>query len=294
LPSGVTRTALKLPSTDRCASVIAGTYVAIIDNQQLLVLDRVPGTSHVRAEGLRNGETTWTIALQDVEATTVQAALDGRWRAFSQRGRQFTRLDGQVGISAVTSTRWTVMADQQSYIDMPRNNGGREALAVAAIWQAPVFTALWMDWRQTTRLLRVDDTNTSELATTHLRVDCPVPPIGVVSYVCVSFDGRWSRVWRVDLGSGTFRPIAETRRMIWNPRQPSEGRLAAIANGRPLLADLDARTLITLMPDKYCWAQDVAVTQGVAVAACSEGHTTTVTKYRLPVGSGSNPEPTTH
>jgi hypothetical protein len=164
---------------------------------------------------------------------------------------------------------------------MPRNNGGREALAIAAIWRAPVFTSLWMDWRQTTRLLRVDDTNTSELATTHLRVDCPVTPIGVGGYVCVSFDGRWSRVWQVDLGSGTLRPIAETPHLIWNPRQPSEQHLAGIANGRPLLADLDAQTLITLVPDKYCWAQDVGMAQDVAVAACSEGQTTTVTKYRL-------------
>jgi Zn-dependent protease with chaperone function len=256
--------------------------VAIIDNQRLLVLDRVPGTSHVRAENLRNGETLWTIALHDVEATTVQAAPDGRWRAFSHRGRQFTRLDGRIGVSTVTSTQWKVMSDQQSYIDMPRNNGGREALAVAAIWRAPVLTSLWMDWRQTTRLLRVDDTNTSELATTNLRVDCPVTPIGVGGYVCVSFDGRWSRVWQVDLGSGTLRPIAEAPHMIWNPRQLSEQHLVGIANGRPLLVDLDAQTLITLAPDQYCWVMDVAIAQETMVGICGDGRATTVTQYRLP------------
>lgn len=256
--------------------------VAIIDNQRLLVLDRVAVTSHMHAEDLRNGETVWTLPPQDVQLTTVQAAPDGRWRAFSHRGRQFTRLDGRVGLSVVTATQWKVMAKEQSYVDMPRNDGRREALAVAAMWHAPVFTSRWTDWRQTTRLLRIDETKTSELAMSHLRVDCPVTPIGVGGYVCVSFDGRWSRVWHVDLGNGALTPIAETPHLIWNPRQSSQQHLAAIANGRPLLADLDARTLITLVPDKYCWAQDIGVTQDVAVVACNEGHTTSVTKYELP------------
>jgi hypothetical protein len=98
----------------------------------------------------------------------------------------------------------------------------------------------------------------------------------------VSFDGRWSRVWQVDLGSGTLRPIAEAPHMIWNPRQLSEQHLVGIANGRPLLVDLDAQTLITLAPDQYCWVMDVAIAQETMVGICGDGRATTVTQYRLP------------
>jgi Zn-dependent protease with chaperone function len=256
--------------------------VAIIDSRRLLVLDRAAGSSQVRAEDLRSGEALWAIALPDLDVTTVQAAPDGRWRAFSHRGRQFERLDGRIGTTPINSTRWTVAADNRSYVDMPRNDGGRDALAVAAIWQGPVLSPQLSDWRQTTRLLRVDSARTSELATSNLRVECPVTPIEVSGYVCISFDGRWSRVWQVDLGSGTLMPIAETRQMIWNPWQPSEQHLAGVANGRPLLADLDSQTLITLVPDKYCWALDVAIAREVMVGICGDGSATTVMQYRLP------------
>jgi len=255
--------------------------VAIIDDQRLLVLDRTRGTSQLRVEDLRSGGTTWTIALP-VDVTAVQAAPDGRWRAFSQRGREFVRLDGRVGASPIDSTRWTVTADNRSYVDMPRTDGSRDALALALIWNSPVLSPLLSDWRQTTRLLRVDDANTSELATSHLKVECPVMPIEVTGYMCISFDGRWSRVWKVELGTNMLMPIAETRHLIWNPWQPSEQRLIGAANGRPLLADLESQTLFSLVPDKYCFVMDVAIAQKVMVGICGDGRATTVMQYRLP------------
>lgn len=255
--------------------------VAIIDDQRLLVLDRARGSSQLRAEDLRGGGTIWTTALP-VDVTAVQAATDGRWRAFSQRGRQFVRHDGRVGVSAIDSTRWTVTADNRSYVDMPRTDGGGAALALAQMFHSPVLSPQLSDWRQTTRLLRVDDANTRELGTSHLKVECPVMPIEVIGYVCVSFDGRWSRVWKVDLGSSTLVPIAETRHMIWNPWQPSERRLIGAASGRPLLADLQSQTLFSFVPDKYCWVMDVAIAQDVMVSICGDGRATTVMQYRLP------------
>ena len=55
-----------------------------------------------------------------------------------------------------------------------------------------------------------------------------------------------------------------------------------VANGRPVIAALDSRTLVSLIPDKYCWTQDVGVSQDIVVATCGDGVATTVTQYRLP------------
>jgi Zn-dependent protease with chaperone function len=257
--------------------------VAIIDDERLLVVDRLPRSSRLRAENLRSGDTLWTIELPDVDVFTVQAATDGRWRAFARRGRRFDRVEGRVGSPApISSTRWTVTADTRSYVDMPRNDGGSVALALAPLWEEPALSSLLTDWRQTTQLLRVDSARTTELATSHLRVECPAPPIDVTGYVCLSFDGRWSRIWRIDVRGNALVPIGAIRHTIWNPWLASKQRLAGVASGRPVLADLDSKTLIALIPDKYCWMQDVAVAPNVLVGICGDRGGTTVTQYRLP------------
>ena len=234
----------------------------------------------LRAEDLRTGDSLWTTTLPAVDVATVLAASDGRWRVLARRGIQFERIDGQVGTPTVTSTRWTVAKDKRTYMDIPRNDGGHAALGVAPVWEEPTLSSLLTDWRETTQLLRVDSAHTTEIATSHLRVECPAPPIDVTGYVCISFDGRSSRFWRVDLASGQLLPIGETPKTIWKPSQSSEQRLAGVANGRPVIASLDSRTLVTLIPDKYCWTQDVGVSRDVVVATCNDGTATTVSQYR--------------
>ena len=256
--------------------------VVTIDDQRLLVLDRHEGSSALRAEDLRTGQSLWTTTLPALDVASVQASPDGRWRVFARRGNRFERIDGQVGMSAVTSTKWTGPRDARTYMDMPRNDGGSVALGVAPVWEEPTLTWLLADWRETTQLLRVDSAKTTEIATSHLRVECPAPPMDVTGYVCLSFDGRSSRFWRVEPSSGTLVPIGDTREIIWNASQPSEQRLAGVANGRPLIAALDTRTLVSLIPDKYCWTQDVDVSRDIVVATCGDGRATTVTQYRLP------------
>jgi hypothetical protein len=220
--------------------------------------------------------------LPDVEVERVQAVSDGRWRAFARRGRQFERIEGRVGSSAVSSTRWTVASDKQSYVDMPRNDGGAVALAVASLWQEPSLTWLLSEWHQRTRLLRVDATGTSEIAASNLRVECASPRIDVTGVVCVSVDGRSSRFWRVDLSSGRLVPVAETSHILWQLAQPSQHRIASVSKGRPLLADLESGTIITLVPDQSCSASAIAASRGVLVAACNDARGTTATKYLLP------------
>jgi hypothetical protein len=259
--------------------------VVVIDDRRLLVVDRDPGSSRLRAEDLRSGDVLWTITLPDIHITDVQASADGRWRAFARRGLQFARIQGIVGDSQFTSTRWTVNTGRRTYVDTPRNDGGSVALAVAPQWDAPALSALLTDWRQTTRLLRVDEAGTTELATSHLRVECPAPPIGVTGYICVSYDGRSSRIWRIDLTSGHLLPVAETRHVILSASQDSQQRLTGAVNGRPMIADLESRTLTTLIPEPYCWAMDVDVAKDVAVSICTDGVFTTATQYRLPASA---------
>src|SRR4030095_11765480 len=104
---------------------------------------------------------------------------------------------------------WTVASDKQSYLDMPLNDGGSGALAVASTWHEPTLTSLLTDWQETKRLSHVDATSTTEIATSHLSVECTTPPIDVTGSVCVSFDGRTSRLWRVDLSKGPLDAIGE-------------------------------------------------------------------------------------
>jgi heat shock protein HtpX len=256
--------------------------VVVIDDERLLILDRERGSSVLRAEDLRSGRTLWTLPLPDVDLSSVSAAPDGRWRGFARRGRQFERVEGRVGSSPFATTRWTVASGTQSYLDMPLNDGGSGALALASVWHEPSFTSIVTDWRETRRLLHVDGTSTTEIATSHLRVYCTTPPLDVTGSVCVSFDGRASRLWRVDLTSGELDPLGETRHMLWGISQPSQHLLAGIANGRPVMTAMDAQTVVTLAPDKRCWAIDVAVSRELVVAACPDGDATTVAQYRLP------------
>lgn len=255
--------------------------VAVIDDQRLLVLDRDRKSSRLRAEDLRSGDTLWTITLPDTQVSLVQASPDGRWRAVARNRDRFNRLDGQVGSSTTTSTQWSVAASKHSYVDVPRSDGGNVALAVAPLFEEPALSTLLSDWRETTKLLRVDSAHTTELATSNLRVECPLLPIDVTGYVCLSFDGRSTRFWRIELTDGRLVPLAEARAVFWKSSRTSQQRIAGVANGRPILADLDSHTAVTLISDTYCWAQDVAVTESV-VATCSDGESTKVVRYRLP------------
>jgi hypothetical protein len=74
------------------------------------------------------------------------------------------------------------------------------------------------------------------------------------------------------------------RYKIWRPSQPSLHQVAGVANGRPVVAAIDARTIVRLAPDKRCWTMAVDVSRDIVVAACTEGDTTTLSQYRLPAG----------
>jgi Zn-dependent protease with chaperone function len=262
---------------------IQASDVELIDDRRLLVVDRAPGSTRLRAEDLRTGEVLWTTTIPDRLVTTVQAAPDGRWRAFARHGRQFDRLDGRIGTPGFTSTRWTVSTNnRRSYLDTPRNDGSSVALAVAPEWREPGLGLLLSDWRETTQLLRVDEAGTTELATSNVRVECPALPIDVSGHVCLSFDGRSTRFWRIDLAGGQLIPIAETHHIVVKPARSSQHLITGLTNGQPLLANLDSQTFVTLIPDRSCWTQDVAAVGDVAISACGDSASTTVSRFQLP------------
>jgi hypothetical protein len=76
--------------------------------------------------------------------------------------------------------------------------------------------------------------------------------------------------------------VAETSHILWQLAQPSQHRIASVSKGRPLLADLESGTIITLVPDQSCSASAIAASRGVLVAACNDARGTTATKYLLP------------
>jgi heat shock protein HtpX len=256
--------------------------VAPLDGQRVLVLDRDANASHVRVEDLRTGALLSTTTLANTGVTSIHASPDGRWRGLARRGNTLTRFDGRVGTSEVSSTDWTVSVDDQTYVDTPRVDSGDVALATASIWEEPTLTWVLSDFNFTTRLLRIDPRGTTELATSHLTVECTDPPLDVTGYVCLSVDGRSSRFWRIDAADRRLIPVGETIRVIWRASQISGQRLVGIASGRPVLVNLDSRTVVTIASETPCWTQDVGVAGDVLVQTCKSDQRTTVIRYRLP------------
>ena len=254
-----------------------------IDNRRLLRLDHDHGSSRLTAEDLRTGEDVWTLTLPNVAASTVEASPSGAWRAIARRANQFTRIEGRIGTAEVKETLWTIAADRRAYVDAPRVDGGAVALGVATIWEEPAATWLSSDWRQTTRLLRAGPDFTSDVATSHLRVECPPPSIDGGGYVCVSFDGRSSRFWRFDPQSGDLLPLGQTRQIIWGTWQHTGHRIAGTIGGLPVVVALDSGTLLKLTPRRWdCWINDFAVSADFVVTTCTRSGSTSLMRYHAP------------
>jgi hypothetical protein len=114
-----------------------------------------------------------------------------------------------------------------------------------------------------------------------LAVDCTAPPLGARGFVCVSFDGRWSRIWRVDAGSRTLSPIGQVRRAFWRLRQESAAAIDAnVTYGAAIIA-LDSGAMRTFAPPwDGCGMDDFAHVRDIVAASCMDGDTTRVTFYR--------------
>jgi Zn-dependent protease with chaperone function len=268
--------------TDGGSRAFRASAAALVDHERVLVLDRQPGHSRLHADALQTGQSLWTLTLPTGDVTVIQAAADGRWRALAEDGHRFTRLDGRIGTNEARETSWTMPVGPDVYFDVPRLDEGPVALGVAASWRRPSLSWLGVSWPYKTTLLRAGRGETRPIASSRLTVDCAAPPLGVDGFVCVSFDGRWSRLWRVDAASSTFSPIGQVRRGFWRVRQEHASLIEAHMAYGAAVIELGSGTMRTFAPAwDGCGMDDFSIAREIVGVSCVEGGTTRVTFYQV-------------
>ena len=268
-------------AVDGVSRAFRASAAVLVDRDRVLVLDRETDRSRLHADDLQTGQPLWTQTLPIPDVTVIQAAPDGRWRALAQHGHQFIRIDGRLGTNETHDTKWTMPVGPGAYLDAPRLDEGPIALAVAASWHGPALQWTGARWSSTTTLLHTGQDQTRQIASSRLTVDCTAPPVGTRGFVCVSFDGRWSRLWRLDAASGTLSPIGQVRGAFWRIRQDSPAAIDAnMAYGAAVIA-LDSGAMRTFMPPwDGCGMDDFAFVRDIVAVSCVEQGTTRVTFYR--------------
>ncbi|HKE85178.1 MAG TPA: M48 family metalloprotease [Vicinamibacterales bacterium] len=257
-----------------------------IDDERVLVLDRGHGTSRLHADDARTGQVLWTRSLA-VNASLLQTDASGRWRVLARHGNGFTRIEGHVGSDDVAETHWTIAADRRASVAPPRIAEGAVALGLATMLDTPPPSPLLGIGSRQTTLLRASAEGSADIVTSRLTLDCLSPPMGIDSFVCLSFDGRWSRIWRLDSAISGLRPVGQTRGRFGHVRQYTRSLLSARVDGNLSLIDLDSATIRMLAPMREdCWFSDVSIAGNLIVTACAQRGTTRVIQYSVPVDHG--------
>ena len=266
---------------DGVSRVFRAWAAVLVDRDRVLVLDREPGRNRLHADDAQTGQLLWTLTLPVSDVTVIQAAVDGRWRALAQEGPRFTRIDGRIGTSETHETTWTLPVGPDAYLDTPRLDEGPIALGVAASWRRPALKWIDANWSHTTTLLHAGHDQARPIASSRLTVDCALPPLGTHGFICVSFDGRWSRIWRVDAASSTLSPIGQVRGGFWRIRQDLPNAIdATVTYGGAVIA-LDSGVMRTFMPPwDGCGMDDFSLAPGTVAVSCIEHSSTRVTFYR--------------
>jgi hypothetical protein len=248
---------------------------------RLLTLDHARGASEIRAETLRHGDTRWTIAIPNFAALSLRATEKGLWRAVGRRGKRLTRIEGTVGSSDTVRTDWRIDEGDQEYAVDDRVDDGDVGIALAVRWSKPPLPLATWNWRAETSILRVAADGTTRVATTRLTLNCLEPTVGVTGFVCIAFDGRWSRLWRFDARANRLIPIGQTRAFVWG-KQSGQDRVIGILHGRQMQLRLDSAT-IDLLPsdDDECVVSDHALAGDLVATACTFDGETIVKLYRL-------------
>jgi hypothetical protein len=255
---------------------------AYAGSQHVIVLDRDVGTSQLRAEAVRGGPPIWTLSIPDVMADTLDVDSDGRWRLSQTVRNGFVRVEGRIGAGAFEQTRWSMDTDDHEYVSY-RVDEGAVALGIVSDWEAPSLPWYMLTSRSNTSLIKIAAGYSASVATTRLTVDCLDPGMEANGYVCVSFDGRWSRVWRLDPETDRFSPQGRTRGFAWFTRHDTDAQLEGVVGGRRALVRLDSATIYTLARmDEDCLADDHAIAGDIAATICAAEGETVVTFHRLP------------
>ena len=267
-------------TADGWSRAFDASQAVLVDAHRLLVLERTTEGSRLHVEDVRTGAIAWTLPLRSKNVLQIQAAEDGRWRAVTRRGRQVTRIDGRIDSADTRETVWTI-TPRDGYADS-RVGEGPIALGTVNTWREPLLFGALGDWHTTTRFVRLSGDEQNEIASSRLRVDCPVAPIGATAIACVGFDGRWSKIWTFDVSTGQMSAVGERRRGLWSIHQVTPTLIAARDGIRSVMIDLDSRTSTTLIqPRAGCSFGDVAIAGPAVAVACEGPRNTRVTLYRM-------------
>ena len=149
-------------------------------------------------------------------------------------------------------------------------------------WSEPLIPWMSWDWRSQTSILRVAPDRTTSVATTHLTLNCLDLSVGVRGFVCIAFDGRWSRLWRFDAEASRLIPLGQTRALVWGKTQTAPDRFSGAFQGRPMLLQLDSGTIDLLTTDDdECVADDHALAGDLMATSCTLNGETIVKLYRV-------------
>jgi Zn-dependent protease with chaperone function len=221
---------------------------ALLGNGNLLLLERRDGRAQLRTEPLRGERKAgWTLMIPEAGALSIAATSDGRWRTIGRLRNGFTRLEGHVGVTHLSTTTWNVDGQPEEFVRLHGTGAGNIGFGVASAWPAS-RVPFWLSpstWRETTTLLRVGEDGTRRVATSRLNVSCADAPPDVLSYVCAAFDGRVSHLWRYEIATGELASLGHLRGHLFPGMQDAAGRVSALRGGIPALIDSEAGNITT-------------------------------------------------
>jgi Zn-dependent protease with chaperone function len=257
---------------------------ALAGSDRVLLLDRNNGDTQLRAEKFRStAAPAWALKVRDIEANSMRAGTDGRWHVMNRHRNAFTRVDGRVGSTVTSRTSWDVQAAPTEYVSLHGVSTGNVAVGVAVAYadsMLPWWLSGW-NWREKTTLLRVDGRETQRVATSSLNLSCADPAIDASAYLCVAFDGRWSRFWRYNVERGILDPIGRARGRFFIDSQDTHTTVGAMRAGAVVGIDVAAGRITTFDLGGNTGVVDYDFTDEFLVVSSLEGNRTVVRLYRL-------------
>ena len=224
----------------------------------------------------------WGLTIPDFAGASISAAENGRWRAVGRRRRELTRIEGTAGSAETARTDWTLEAPDEEYYVDDRVDDGRVGMATASRWSEPLLPWASAQWQSETSLLRLDGDRPKPVVQTRLSLDCLTPAVGVSGFVCIGFDGVWSRVWRFDSLANRLSPVAQIRGFIWGLSQSGEDRVIATIRNRQVELLLNTGMLDFLALDyDECSVSGHARAGDLVATVCTRDGETLVKLHRL-------------
>jgi Zn-dependent protease with chaperone function len=256
----------------------------LVGADRVLLVGRAGGDTQLWTERFRGAVApSWALKVRGLEAFGVAAASDGRWQLMNRRRNAFTRVDGRVGTSSTSRTKWHVQVEPTEYVSLHGAGAGNVGMGLAVEYRAPMlpwWLSAWT-WSEKTTLVRVDSDATRRVATSSLNVACADPAPDASAHLCVAFDGRVSHFWRYDAELDRLQPIGRARGQFFVGARETSTTLAAMRAGSVVGIDVAAARITTYRLDGT-HVTDYDLTDELLVVSSIAGDRTVVKLYRLP------------